>query len=173
RTLFQDRLTQALEASRRNSSMLSLTVFDIERFKAINDTFGQRTGDAVMRTIQGAADAARVLHDAADEVVGRPVEVEGREIRVTAKAGIALFPDDGAEADALFRNAEASLNRAKKTGERFLFYAPHINARVAEQVELESRLRRAVDQREIFFHFQPKVDMESKQIVGLEALMRW
>ena len=73
-------------------------------------------------------------------MVGRPIEVEGREIRVTAKAGIALFPDDGADADALFRNAEASLKRAKATGERFLFYAPHINARVAEQVELESRL---------------------------------
>jgi diguanylate cyclase (GGDEF)-like protein/PAS domain S-box-containing protein len=201
RTLFQDRLTQALEASRRSSTMLSLTVFDIERFKAINDTFGQRTGDevlrviaqrlraavgdinrvarlggnlfAVMRPIHAAADAVRVLGEAADEVIGRPIEVEGREIRVTAKAGIALFPDDGAEADALFRNAEASLNRAKETGDRFLFYAPHINARVAEQVDLESRLRRAVDQREIFFHFQPKVDMESKQIVGLEALMRW
>jgi diguanylate cyclase (GGDEF)-like protein/PAS domain S-box-containing protein len=201
RTLFQDRLTQALEASRRSSTMLSLTVFDIERFKAINDTFGQRAGDevlceiarrlrdavgdinrvarlggnmfAVMRPIQGAADAARVLDEVADQVVGRPVEVEGREIRVTAKAGIALFPDDGAEADALFRNAEASLNRAKKTGDRFLFYAPHINARVAEQVDLESRLRRAVDRRELFFHFQPKVDMETKQIVGLEALMRW
>jgi diguanylate cyclase (GGDEF)-like protein len=201
RTLFQDRLTQALEASRRSSTMLSLTVFDIERFKAINDTFGQRTGDevlriiarrlrdavgdinrvarlggnlfAVMRPIQAAADAARILDEAADQVVGTPIEVEGREIRVTAKAGIALFPDDGAEADALFRNAEASLNRAKKTGDRFLFYAPHINARVAEQVDLESRLRRAVDQREIFFHFQPKVDMETKRIVGLEALMRW
>jgi diguanylate cyclase (GGDEF)-like protein/PAS domain S-box-containing protein len=201
RTLFQDRLTQALEASGRNSTMLSLTVFDIERFKAINDTFGQRAGDevlrtiahrlrdavgdinrvarlggnmfAVMRPIQDAADAARVLNEAADEVVGRSIEVEGREIRVTAKAGIALFPDDGAEADALFRNAEASLNRAKKTGDRFLFYAPHINARVAEQVDLENRLRRAVERRELFFHYQPKIEMESKRIVGLEALMRW
>ncbi len=201
RMLFQDRLTQALEASRRNSTMLSLTVFDIERFKAINDTFGQRAGDevlrtiarrlreavgdinrvarlsgnmfAVMRPIQDAADAARVLDEAADDVVGRLIEVDGREIKVTAKAGIALFPDDGTDADVLFRNAEASLKRAKETGDRFLFYAPNINARVAEQVDLENRLRRAVDRRELFFHFQPKVDMESKQIVGLEALMRW
>lgn len=201
RTLFQDRLTQALEASRHSTTMLSLTVFDIERFKAINDTFGQRAGDevlrtiahrlrdavgdinrvarlggnmfAVMRPIQDAADAARILNEAADEVVGRPIEVEGREIRVTAKAGIALFPDDGSEADALFRNAEASLKRAKKTGDRFLFYAPNINERVAEQVDLENRLRRAVDRRELFFHFQPKIDMETKRIVGLEALMRW
>ena len=202
RTLFRDRLTQALEASRLSSTMLSLTVFDIERFKAINDTFGQRGGDEVLRTIarrlheavgdinrvarlggnlfavmrpaiHDASVAARVIDEASDELVGRPIEVAGREIRVSAKAGIALFPDDGADADSLFRNAEASLKRAKETGDRFLFYAPHINARVAEQVELENRLRRAVERREIFFHYQPKIDMQSKRIVGLEALMRW
>src|SRR6185503_15746257 len=160
RTLFQDRLTQALEASRRGSTMLSLTVFDIERFKAINDTFGQSAGDEVLRVvarrlrevvgdvnrvarlggnmfaimrpdIQDAADAARVLQEGTSEVIGKPVLIGEREIKVTAKAGIALFPDDGAEAAALFRNAEASLKRAKETGDRFLFYAPHINARVA------------------------------------------
>ena len=202
RTLFQDRLTQALEASRRGSTMLSLTVFDLERFKAINDTFGQNLGDEVLRVvarrlrevvgdvnrvarlggnlfaimrhdIQDAADAARVLQEGTSEVIGKPLMIEGREIKVTAKAGIALFPDDGADADSLFRNAEASLKRAKETGDRFLFYAPHINARVAEQVDLENRLRRAVEQREIFLHFQPKVEMETNQIVGLEALMRW
>src|SRR5262249_49408049 len=63
--------------------------------------------------------------------------------------------------------------RAKETGERFLFYAPHINARVAEQVEFESRLRRAVENRELFLHFQPKVDLATRRILGLEALMRW
>lgn len=202
RTLFQDRLTQALDAARRGTSMLALIVFDIERFKAINDTFGQHAGDEVLRTfarrlqgavgdinrvarlggnmfavmypaIQDASDAARILDQSAVEVVGKPVQLEGREIKISAKAGIALFPDDGVDADALFRNAEASLKRAKVTGERFLFYAPHINARVAEQVELENRLRRAVEQRELFFHYQPKVDLATRKIVGLEALMRW
>jgi diguanylate cyclase (GGDEF)-like protein/PAS domain S-box-containing protein len=202
RTLFQDRLTQALEASRHSSTMLSLTVFDIERFKAINDTFGQSAGDEVLRgvarrlreavgdinrvarlggnmfavmrpNIQDASDAARALEDRATDIVGAPFQVAGREVKVTAKAGIALFPDDGADADSLFRNAEASLKRAKETGDRFLFYAPHINARVAEQVDLENRLRRAVEQREIFLHYQPKVEMETNRIVGLEALMRW
>jgi diguanylate cyclase (GGDEF)-like protein/PAS domain S-box-containing protein len=202
RTLFQDRLTQALDAARRGAGMLALIVFDIERFKAINDTFGQHAGDEVLRTfarrlqgavgdinrvarlggnmfavmypaIQDASDAARILDESAAEVVGKPVQLEGREIKISAKAGIALFPDDGADADALFRNAEASLKRAKETGERYLFYAPHINARVAEQVDLENRLRRAVERRELFLHFQPKVEMESNRIVGLEALMRW
>jgi diguanylate cyclase (GGDEF)-like protein/PAS domain S-box-containing protein len=202
RTLFQDRLTQALEASRRDNRMLALIVFDIERFKAINDTFGQRAGDEVLRTfagrlrgavgdlnrvarlggnlfavmfpsIQDASDAARILDEWSAAIVGKPIQLEGRQINVSAKAGIALFPDDGADADALFRNAEASLKRAKETGDRFLFYAPHINARVAEQVELENRLRRAVEQREIFLHFQPKIELDSSRIVGLEALMRW
>ena len=202
RTLFQDRLTQALEASRRSAKMLALIVFDIERFKAINDALGQRAGDQVLRTvadrmravvgdvnrvarlggnmfavmypaIQDAADAARILEESGAEIVGRPLQVEGRELNISSKAGIALFPEDGADADALFRNAEAALKRAKETRERFLFYAAHINARVAEQVDLESRLRRAVERRELFLHFQPKVDLATRRIVGIEALMRW
>ncbi|HVP08130.1 MAG TPA: EAL domain-containing protein [Burkholderiales bacterium] len=202
RTLFQDRLMQAIEASRRTSSLLALTVFDIERFKWINDAYGQSAGDQVLREaarrmreavgdvnrvarlsgdlfavmrpgIQDASEPARMLQERIDEVLGAPFMVDGREIKISAKAGIALFPDDGVDADTLFRNAEASLKRAKETGERYLFYAPHINARVAEQVDLENRLRRAVEQREIFLHFQPKVELESRRIVGLEALMRW
>jgi diguanylate cyclase (GGDEF)-like protein len=202
RTLFQDRLTQALDASRRASSLLSLTVFDIERFKTINDSLGQSAGDAVLRAVaqrlrdavgdinrlarlggdqfavmrpalQSASDAARLVEEKVAGVFGRPLLVEGREVRLAAKAGIAVFPDDGVDAGALFRNAEASLKRAKSTGERYLFYAPHINARVSEQVELESRLRRAIETRELFMHFQPKVELATRRIVGVEALMRW
>jgi len=84
-----------------------------------------------------------------------------------------MFPEDGADADALLRNAEASLKRAKETGESYLFYAPHINARVSEEVELEHRLRKAVERSELFLHYQPKLDLVTRRIVGLEALMRW
>jgi EAL domain-containing protein (putative c-di-GMP-specific phosphodiesterase class I) len=84
-----------------------------------------------------------------------------------------VFPDDGKDADALVRNAEAALKRAKETGERYLFYAPEINARVSEQVELESRLRKAVEQGELFLHYQPKYDLATRNLVGVEALMRW
>jgi len=202
RTLFHDRLTQSLEAARRSSTMLSLAVFDIERFKVVNDAYGQNAGDdvlreaarrlrdavgdinrvarlggnvfAVMRSeVQDAADAARLAQEKIARVAGPPIRVDDHEIRIALKAGIALFPDDGVDADALFRNAEASLQRGKQTGERILFYAPHINARVSEQVDLENRLRRAVEQRELFLHYQPKVDLATRAIVGLEALMRW
>src|SRR5260221_14564 len=203
RALFHERLTQAIDSARRGGAAFALALIDFERFKAINDTLGQHTGDRVLQAaagrlkdavesdisrvarlggnlfalvfhdIAGAEDVARRLEQAAARFSGTPFNVDGRELRLAAKSGIAVFPEDGADADALFRNAQASLKRAKETGEHYLFYAPHINARVAEQVELEHRLRQAVERGELFLHYQPKVEMVTRRIVGLEALMRW
>jgi diguanylate cyclase (GGDEF)-like protein len=202
RTLFHERLTQAMQSARRNNTPLALVLIDLERFKAINDTLGQQSGDRVLQAVaqrlesaagdinrlarlgsnlfavmfrqfSGAAEVARRLEQVTLQVFGTPFAFDGREARLAAKAGIAVFPDDGPDADALLRNAEASLKRAKETGEAYLFYAPHINARVSEEVELEHRLRNAVEQGELFLHFQPKVDLMTRRIVGLEALMRW
>src|SRR5467141_1702747 len=202
RTLFHERLTQSLQSAVRNNTSLALVLIDLERFKAINDTLGQEAGDGVLqavaqrlgsaagdinrvarlgsnlfavmvRQIRGAGEVARWLEQVSVQVFGTPFAADAREARLSAKAGIAMFPEDGADADALLRNAEASLKRAKETGEAYLFYAPHINARVSEEVELEHRLRNAVEQGEFFLHFQPKVDLVTRRIVGLEALMRW
>jgi len=202
RTLFHERLTQAVEATRRVDGALALAVIDLERFKAINDTLGMHTGDKVLRAaaqrlhelagdvhrvarvggnlfalivhdISGAEEVARRLEAAQLQLFGTPFTVDGHEVRLTGKIGVAVYPEDGADADALFRNAEASLKRAKETGERYLFYAPEINARVAEQVELEHRLRKAVEHGELFLHFQPKLELATRRIVGVEALMRW
>jgi diguanylate cyclase (GGDEF)-like protein/PAS domain S-box-containing protein len=202
RTLFHERLTQAVETARRSNGALALAVIDLERFKAINDTLGMHTGDKVLRAaahrlhelagdvhrvarvggnlfalivhgISGAEEVARRLEAAQLQLFGTAFTVDGHEIRLTGKIGVAVYPEDGADADALFRNAEASLKRAKETGERYLFYAPEINARVAEQVELEHRLRKAVEHGELFLHFQPKLELATRRIVGVEALMRW
>jgi diguanylate cyclase (GGDEF)-like protein/PAS domain S-box-containing protein len=202
RALFHERLTQAIDAARRSGNPLALAVFDLERFKAINDTLGQSTGDRVLQAvaqrlqrtagdlnrvarlgsnvfavmfqeISGAEEVARQLEQESAKFFGQPFVIEGRDISLAAKSGIAVYPEDGADADALFRNAEAALKRAKETGERYLFYAPHINARVSEQVELEHRLRKAVERGELFLHYQPKLDLVSGAVVGLEALMRW
>ena len=202
RTLFHERLTQSLQSAGRNNASLALVLIDLERFKAINDTLGQQAGDGVLqavaqrlgsaagdinrlarlgsnlfavmlRQIGGAAEVARWLEQVSSQVFGTPFTVDEREARLAAKAGIAIFPEDGADADALLRNAEASLKRAKQTAEAYLFYAPHINARVSEEVELEHRLRKAVERGELFLHFQPKLDLVTRRIVGLEALMRW
>src|SRR5947208_3939474 len=202
RTLFHERLTQSLQSAGRNNASLALVLIDLERFKAINDTLGQQAGDGVLqavaqrlgsaagdmnrlarlgsnlfavmlRQIGGAAEVARWLEQVSVQVFGTPFTVDEREARLASKAGIAIFPEDGADADALLRNAEASLKRAKQTAEAYLFYAPHINARVSEEVELEHRLRKAVERGELFLHFQPKLDLVTRRIVGLEALMRW
>jgi len=132
---------------------------------------GSNVFGVMFPNIRSAENVARGLEAA--NVFGAPFDVGGKEVLATAKTGIAVSPDDGADADALFRNAEAALKRAKETGERYLFYAPSINARVSEQVELEHRLRKAVENGDLFFHFQPKVDLATREIVGLEALMRW
>ncbi|HXU43292.1 MAG TPA: EAL domain-containing protein [Burkholderiales bacterium] len=198
RTLFHDRLTQAVQAAGKRK--LALLLVDLERFKAINDAFGQHVGDLVLKALgerlRGAmGDINRVARlgsnlyaamllgiDNAEEVARRieqtaifaqPFDIDSREVRLSAKTGIAVYPEDGGDADTLFRNAEAALKRAKETGERYLFYAPQINARVSEQVDLEHRLRKAVEQGELFAHYQPKVDMASRAVIGLEALMRW
>jgi diguanylate cyclase (GGDEF)-like protein/PAS domain S-box-containing protein len=200
--LFHERLTVAVDAARSAGGMLALMVLDLERFKAINDTLGRETGDRVLQAVgrrlqlavgdldrvarlganafavmfpdvAPAEEAARRLENDPAQFFGLPFEIDGRELRLSVKAGVAVYPADGADAHALFRNAEASLNQAKETGERCLFYTPQINAQVAEQLELERRLRTAVEQGELFLHFQPKYELATRRIVGLEALMRW
>jgi diguanylate cyclase (GGDEF)-like protein/PAS domain S-box-containing protein len=202
RTLFQERLTQSIEAARRGSEAMALILTDLERFKAINDTFGRQAGDRVLQAvaqrfkeaignpdhtarlgsnlfaalipaIREAEQVARTIEQAGAKIFATPLQIDGQEVRLSSKAGVAVYPDDGDSADTLFRNAEAALKRAKETGERYLFYAPEINARVSEQVELEHRLRKAVDQGELFLHYQPKFDLATRKVVGVEALMRW
>jgi EAL domain-containing protein (putative c-di-GMP-specific phosphodiesterase class I) len=92
---------------------------------------------------------------------------------VTLKAGIAVYPTDGQSTEALCANAETALNHAKQAGQRYVFYAPEMNARVAESLNLEHRLRRALEDRSLALHYQPKIDMRSGQLAGLEALIRW
>jgi EAL domain-containing protein (putative c-di-GMP-specific phosphodiesterase class I) len=99
--------------------------------------------------------------------------VDGQELRIAAKLGVAIYPADGMDAGTLYRNAEAALKRAKVSGERYLFYTPHINTRVIGRLDLENRLRKAVEQQQFVLHYQPKVDLRSSLITGLEALIRW
>jgi diguanylate cyclase (GGDEF)-like protein/PAS domain S-box-containing protein len=203
RSLFEDRLTRAIEAASRAGGMLAVVMFDIERFRAINDTFGRQTGDRLLQLMaarlnEGAANSGRVvarlggdhfavifhsirsetdvvreLSERVASIFEQAFDLEGRELRIAAKAGIAVFPSDGGDASALFRNAEATLKKAKASGERYLFYAPEINARVAEQLLMEHKLRTALEQKQFVLHFQPKVDIATRAVHGVEALIRW
>jgi len=202
RTLFHERLKLQLEDATRENGKLALLIVDIERFKTINDTLGRHAGDVLLKEIGnrikqgghptswfariGADHFAIVMPDVASEeelarrIEGRldkifaiPFMVAGTELRISARMGIAVFPGDGADPDTLFRNAEAALKKAKATGERYLFYTQEMTERIAEKLSLENKLRQALEKEEFVLHYQPKVDVESRGIVGVEALIRW
>ncbi len=198
RSLFYDRLNQLLHGGGR----LALLTINIEHFTRINDTFGRNVGDALLKDVAGRlgkamgsvdrlarigadyftailtdftveAEIARVLDDQILESLSRPFHLDGKEMRIAVKVGIALFPSDGDNAEALFTNAETALKKAKTSSDRYVFYAPKMNARVAEKLTLENKLRQALEKEEFVLHYQPVVNLQSGAIIGLEALLRW
>ena len=201
RTLLLERLAQQLSAARAAGHGLALVIVNLERFKIVNDTLGRQVGDELLRQIAGrlrlsAGDESLVARVGADQfaiilpqvrpqedlaqrlrkghasVTRDPFEIGGRELRVSFRSGVALFPADGADADSLFRNAEAALKKAR-SGELFVFYAQEMTERIAGDLELENRLRLAVERGEFVLHYQPKLDLATRRITGAEALIRW
>jgi len=202
RSLFHDRLAHYVSMANRERQNLALCLVDIERFKTINDTLGRQTGDALLRQIAERLlsgnqdpslvarigsdhfavllpnathedDLVRGLEKGRERIEGEPYQLGGTEIRLSTKAGIAVFPNDGSDAETLFRNAEAALKKAKVLGERYLFYTQEMTERVHEKLSLENKLRQALEKEEFVLHYQPKVDLEARSIVGVEALIRW
>jgi diguanylate cyclase (GGDEF)-like protein/PAS domain S-box-containing protein len=201
RQLFFDRLAQALFAARAEGRQLAVMIIDLQRFKRINDTLGRYAGDQVLRELAGrlqrtiteSATPARIggdrfavmvpnlagmsmarwIDDWIVDSFAEPLIIDDIELRTRVKVGIALYPADAASAESLFLNAEAALKRAKDAADPYLFYSPEMNARVAQRLHLESRLRRAVAQKEFVLHYQTKVDLTTRRIRGLEALIRW
>jgi diguanylate cyclase (GGDEF)-like protein/PAS domain S-box-containing protein len=202
RTLFNDRLSQALTAAIREGEMLALVVFNVVELRSINENFGERAGDAVLRQVserlkklaQDPASVARLggdffalmitgvtslkevaqlLDEERFHIHRQPFECDGREIVVAMRSGVALFPNDSADADTLLHNAEAALGQARDAGENLLFYSADANVRVAERRKAENRMLRAVENQEFELHFQPKLDLGNGGVVGLEALLRW
>ena len=181
---------------------VAIVLLDLERFRTVSETFGRGGGDAVLREVAERLAAGRLgpdhlarigadvfaavlvdiekeeeaVHFVEQRVIGllhKPIMVGGQELRISAKAGIVLFPADGADVDTLVHNAEAALKKAKLSGDRYLFYSPEFNARVAEKLTLENKMRRALERRELTLHYQPVVNLAKGNICGLEALMRW
>src|SRR5262249_46307277 len=102
-----------------------------------------------------------------------PISVDGVELRVALKAGIAAFPADGESTEPLCANAETALSKAKQANQSYLFYAPAMNATVPESLALENRLRRPPGEGRLALHYQPKIDVKTGAFAGLEALIRW
>ena len=201
-TLFEDRLGQFILANQAGAHHVGVILLNIDRFSQLNDALGRQTGDALLKevgrrldeSLQGGvslarvgggtfaiaiaelasgADVERVLEQEILAQVNQNFQFESRDIPVSARAGLALYPTDGQDAETLFKHAEVALKNAKVSGERYLFYSPTMNAAHSARLALESELQRALDQREFVVHYQPRVDLASGRIVSAEALIRW
>lgn len=123
--------------------------------------------------VREEGDMARVLEHKLLEAVHQPFMVAAQELRLSVKAGVALFPNDGEDAEALFKHAETALKRAEAGGERYLFYTAQMQARIAHRLSMENRLRKALTAGEFALYYQPKMNLSSGRVAGLEALIRW
>ena len=202
RTLYIDRLEQALVHARRGGNEPAALVMNIDRFRNINDGFGYTVGD---RLLQMAGDRLR-LFTRREETVARlggdrfafilesatrgggvlkpvhrimraladPFTINGHDIYVTASVGVAQFPGDGKDAETLVRNAEVAMYKAKEQGRNtYCLYTPMMNTRAFERLELESALRKALEREELIIYYQPKLNIKTGVVVGAEALLRW
>lgn len=201
RFLLEERLESALARAERNGWLVAVLLVDLDRFKQINDTLGHAVGDVLLREVSArfegclrktdvlgrmggdefmivlseisdAQDAQRVAQKLLD-ALGDPFLARGYELFVTASIGIAVFPRDGRDAATLQRNADSAMYRAKYRGKnRFQFFTADLGAAMAEQMELETALRRAMEHGELTLYYQPQMSA-SGALAGLEALLVW
>ena len=202
RHLFRDRLGQALGQAQRNGWLVGMLFVDLDRFKAVNDTYGHGVGDKLLKEVANrlkkcvravdtvarisgdefavvlshlarADDASLVSRKAVDSLAGA-FELDGHQVYVSASIGIALYPSDGGDPDALVKNADTAMYRAKEEGRNcFRFFLPEMNERLMQRLQVESRLRGSLARGEYRLHYQPKVRLDTGAISGFEALLRW
>ncbi len=202
RMLFHDRLRGALARAHRHGKRLAVFYVDLDSFKQVNDTLGHKAGDDILVRAGHAlsssiregdtvarlggdefgiilndlenADLAQVLAQRIVEALSISVRFGARELQVSSSVGVALYPTDGEDEEALLRNADQAMYHAKKQGKNtYQFYDPSINLRMVDRIHLESDLRSAIKQGHLFVQYQPKFDLRKGCIVGVEALARW
>lgn len=200
--LFQDRVEEAIKASKRNGKFLSIVFIDLDNFKAVNDTIGRSGGDELLKKIANglsgtirktdtisrfSGDEFMILlnhvtdySDVAiimDKIMGLFSEtfyINQHEFLITASAGIAIHPFDGSDSETLIKNADIALYSAKSKGKnQYIFCNEQMKEKRKLDIEISKGLYSALDNDELFIYYQPQVDLTTNQITGLEALLRW
>ena len=199
RRLFQDRLGQLVH---QGAAMMAVVLINLDRFAQLNDAMGRHTGDALLAQIgqrlghglpesfnvariggdtfaltltdlARGEDAAELLQSVIFGALDQPFRLDGQDVRISTRAGLALYPADGSDAETLFKHAEAALKNAKFSGERYLYYAPRMNAALAARMALEHALQTALEERQFEMYYQPRIDLDTGCVVSAEALIRW
>ncbi|MCG5499999.1 EAL domain-containing protein, partial [Ectothiorhodospira lacustris] len=202
RVLLKDRLSHSLLRAQRQGNTLALLFIDLDRFKTINDTLGHSLGDRLLQTVaKRMADNVRASDTLArlggDEfvlllendasmaniqtlcqkilgVLAVPIKLDEHEVIVTASIGVAVYPEDGRDADTLLKHADLAMYQAKSDGRNdYHFFAPNLSAGVLERLKLEAALRGACSRNELILHYQPQIELNTQGFLGVEALVRW
>jgi len=202
RSLFFEQLSRAIGRSQRKGSPLAALFIDLDRFKSVNDTLGHDIGDALLISVAdrlrsnlrigdfvgrwGGDEFVVCLEDFGEAgnaaaaaqklllVLSEKYQVGSSEIYATPSIGIAMYPESGDTAERLVKAADVAMYEAKKKGGgRFQYYSPSLNTRLAQREELEVGLRHALVRDEFVLHYQPRIDLTSGRLIGLEALLRW
>ncbi|HET7371636.1 MAG TPA: diguanylate cyclase, partial [Gammaproteobacteria bacterium] len=201
RALFRDRVEAAMRRARRKRLPFAMLFVDLDRFKTINDSLGHAIGDRVLRTVAArftdvlrasdtvarlGGDEFAVLVEEVDsphgaavvaqkllEALAKPIPEEDLQLSTSASVGISLYPNDGADADTLLRNADAAMYDAKQTRNNYQFFSAEMNESALESLMLSNNMRLALDRGEFLLHYQPLIDLHSNAITGCEALVRW
>ncbi len=202
RRLMQDRLNQAIMSARRKQRHVAVLFLDLDRFKVVNDTLGHDTGDFILKDVarrlascvregdtvsrEGGDEFVMILPDlerpeharvVADKILKeliRPVEIGGHEIHVTPSIGISHYPNDATDVHQLLKHADNAMYQAKDAGRNTIrFFTNDLNFLLSKRLEIESRLRKAIDNEEFFLRYQPQVELATGRISGMEALIRW
>jgi diguanylate cyclase (GGDEF)-like protein len=202
REMFNGLLHHAIEAACRQQRRFAVLFIDLDRFKVINDSLGHDAGDILLvevanrlrQTLRSSDVVARlggdefvvILEETAEShdveriasnllsVLSQPLQLSGHECHTTASIGIAMYPADGSDVQTLTKNADMAMYLAKEDGKNgFRFFTKEVKIQSIERLTLESALRRALERDQFTLHYQPKVDMATGQITGVEALLRW
>ena len=201
RSYFQDFLGHALARAQREKLQISLLFIDLDRFKHINDSQGHEVGDQVLRVVANRLDeqlraddfvarlggdefAVILMHPPASRAASRVArkllkalaesfKLDRRRYAIGASIGISVYPDDGLDANTLLRQADLAMYQAKQRRSGFEYFSDELNTVAQQQLNLETGLRQALERNELALAYQPKVDLASGRVVGLEALARW